>query len=237
MLPLTRAPTRSIAVCAARRYEVCGLSDATRIIAIRHGETAWNAAQRLQGQLDIPLNAHGRAQAAQLATALGDEGIAAVICSDLSRAVETARALAEPLGLPLQMDSALRERGFGTMEGLSFEEIDRDWPELAQRWRGRDLSFAPPGGERLADFNARSVAAAERLAGAHVGRTIALVTHGGVLDCLYRAAARIELQAVRTWQLGNAAINRLLHSPEGFVLIGWNDHQHLLGLSRDEAQA
>ncbi|HSW07804.1 histidine phosphatase family protein [Aquabacterium sp.] len=213
------------------------MSDATRIIAIRHGETAWNAAARLQGQLDIPLNAVGRAQAAQLAAALGDEGIAAVICSDLGRAAETARALAEPLGLPLQLDAALRERGFGTMEGRSFEEIDRDWPELARRWRSRDPDFAPPGGERLADFYARSVAAAERLALAHAGRTIALVTHGGVLDCLYRAAARIELQASRTWQLGNAAINRLLHSPEGFVLVGWNDHQHLLGLGRDEPRA
>ncbi|HSW24845.1 MAG TPA: histidine phosphatase family protein, partial [Burkholderiaceae bacterium] len=158
----------------------------------------------------------------------------AVICSDLGRAAETARALAEPLGLPLQLDAALRERGFGTMEGRSFEEIDRDWPELARRWRSRDPDFAPPGGERLADFYARSVAAAERLAQAHAGRTIALVTHGGVLDCLYRAATRIELQASRTWQLGNAAINRLLHSPEGFVLVGWNDHQHLLTLNRDD---
>lgn len=213
------------------------MSEATRIVAIRHGETDWNAAARLQGQLDISLNPLGRAQAAQLAVALADEGISVVICSDLGRAAETARALAGPLGLPLQLDPALRERGFGSMEGRSFEEIDRDWPELARRWRCRDPDFAPPGGERLADFYARSVAAAERLALAHAGRTIALVTHGGVLDCLYRAATRIELQASRTWQLGNAAINRLLHSPEGFVLVGWNDHQHLAALQRDDAAA
>jgi len=211
--------------------------DVTRIIAIRHGETAWNAASRLQGQLDIPLNALGRAQAAQLAAALHDEGISAVISSDLGRAADTARALAEPLGLPLQLDAALRERGFGTMEGHTFEEIDRDMPDMARRWRIRDPDFGPPGGERLAEFYARSVAAAERLALAHAGRTIALVSHGGVLDCLYRAAARIELQASRTWQLGNAAINRLLHSPEGFVLVGWNDHQHLLGLAQDDGAA
>lgn len=210
------------------------MSEATRIIAIRHGETAWNAESRLQGQLDIPLNPLGRAQAAQLAAALRDEGISAVISSDLSRAADTARALAEPLGLPLQFDPALRERGFGTMEGRTFEEVDQHMPELARGWRSRDPDFGPPGGERLTDFYARSVAAAERLAQAHAGRTIALVSHGGVLDCLYRAAARIELQASRTWVLGNAAINRLLHSPEGFVLVGWNDHQHLLGLAADD---
>ncbi|WP_395701719.1 histidine phosphatase family protein [Aquabacterium sp.] len=211
------------------------MSEATRIIAIRHGETAWNAESRLQGQLDIPLNARGRAQAAQLAEALREEGLALVISSDLGRAADTARALAEPLGLPLHFDAGLRERGFGAMEGRTFQEIDAHAPEYALRWRRRDPDFGPPGGERLIDFYARSIAAAERLAQAHAGRTIALVTHGGVLDCLYRAATRIELQASRTWQLGNAAINRLLHTPEGFTLVGWNDHQHLLALAKDDA--
>ncbi|MBI5255598.1 MAG: histidine phosphatase family protein [Burkholderiales bacterium] len=213
------------------------MSEPTRIVAIRHGETAWNAESRLQGQLDIPLNALGRAQAAQLASALGDEGLDLVIASDLGRAADTARALAGPLGLPLQFDAGLRERGFGTLEGCTYEQIDRDWPEMALRWRTRDPAFGPPGGERLAEFYARAVGAAERLAQAHAGRSIALVTHGGVLDCLYRAAARIELQASRTWQLGNAAINRLLHTPQGFVLVGWNDHHHLAALARDEPHA
>jgi probable phosphoglycerate mutase len=205
-------------------------ADPTRIVAIRHGQTAWNAESRLQGQLDIPLNPLGRAQAACLADALRDEGLEAVFSSDLGRAADTARALAGPLGLPLLFDAGLRERGFGSMEGRTFTEIDEQTPEMAQRWRRRDPDFGPPGGERLADFYARSIAAVEALAQAHAGRSIALVTHGGVLDCLYRAATRIELQASRTWQLGNAAINRLLHSPEGFVLVGWNDHQHLQAL-------
>lgn len=209
----------------------------TRIVAIRHGETAWNAESRLQGQLDIPLNARGRAQAAQLAQALRDEDIALVISSDLGRAADTARALAEPLGLPLLFDAGLRERGFGSLEGRTYDEVDREWPEMARRWRQRDPDFGPPGGERLADFYARAVATAERLALAHAGRHIALVSHGGVLDCLYRAATRADLRAARTWQLGNAAINRLLHTPQGFTLVGWNDHQHLLALARDDAAA
>lgn len=205
-------------------------ADATRIVAIRHGQTAWNAESRLQGQLDIPLNPLGRAQAARLAEALRDEGLELVVSSDLGRAADTARALAEPLALPLHFDPGLRERGFGTMEGRTFQQIDEETPDWGRRWRGRDPDFEPPGGERLSDFYSRSIAAVEALARAHAGRSIALVTHGGVLDCLYRAAARIELQAGRTWQLGNAAINRLLHTPEGFVLVGWNDHQHLMAL-------
>ena len=76
---------------------------------------------------------------------------------------------------------------------------------------------------------------ATRLAAAHPGETIALVAHGGVMDCFYRAASRLELQAPRSWQLGNASINRLLYAPGGFSLIGWSDTQHLDGGSLDES--
>jgi probable phosphoglycerate mutase len=206
---------------------------ATRIIAIRHGETAWNAGSRLQGHQDVPLNEHGRAQAACLAAALADEGISAVISSDLGRAAETARAFAQPLGLPLTLDAGLRERGFGTLEGHTYDEIEARFPDMARRWRGREPDFQPPGGESLAQLFERSVAAASRWAAEHEGSTIALVTHGGVLDCLYRAALRLELQAPRTWQLGNAAVNRLLHTGQGFTLVGWNDHQHLVRLEKE----
>jgi len=208
--------------------------EATRIIAIRHGETAWNAESRLQGQLDIPLNALGRRQAATLAAALRDEGLSAVIASDLGRAWQTAQALAGPLGLPLVADSGLRERGFGLLEGHTYQEIDARWPEQARRWRSREPDFAPTGAESLRDFYARAVAAAGRWAAAHAGQTIALVSHGGVLDCLYRAATRAPLDAPRTWVLGNAGINRLLHSAQGFTLVGWNDAAHLDGLALDE---
>jgi len=208
--------------------------EATRIIAIRHGETAWNAESRLQGQLDIPLNALGRRQAATLAAALRDEGLSAVIASDLGRAWQTAQALAGPLGLPLVADPGLRERGFGQLEGHTYQEIDARWPEQARRWRSREPDFAPTGAESLRDFYARAVAAAGRWAAAHAGQTIALVSHGGVLDCLYRAATRAPLDAPRTWVLGNAGINRLLHSAQGFTLVGWNDDAHLAGLALDE---
>ncbi len=204
------------------------------MIVIRHGETAWNVDTRIQVQLDIPLNETGRWQAAQLGKALADEPVAAVYASDLSRAWETARAIAVPLGLPVQPEPGLRERGFGTFEGRTFAEIDRTLPEQALLWRRRDTSFAPPGGENLIHFRQRVTRAASDLASRHAGELIVLVAHGGVMDILYREATRQELQAPRSWELGNASINRLLWSAQGFSLIGWNDTSHISQASRDE---
>ena len=209
------------------------VQQATRIIAVRHGETAWNAETRMQGQLDVPLNARGRWQAARMAAALADEPLDTIYSSDLSRAAETADALAAAVGLPVIAVPALRERCFGAFEGLTFDEVQARWPEQGRRWRQRDPDFAPHGGETLHQFFARCVDVAAELAAAHPGRTIALVAHGGVMDCLYRAASRIDLQAPRSWQLGNASINRVLYTPEGFMLIGWADTFHL-DETRDE---
>jgi probable phosphoglycerate mutase len=207
----------------------------TRIIALRHGETTWNVDTRIQGQTDIPLNDTGRWQARRLARALAGEGISAVYTSDLLRARETAEALARALGVNLLADAGLRERAFGEFEGMTYDEIARRWPEASARWRERDPAFGPAGGETLSGFYARCVEAARRVAGRHPGQTIALVAHGGVLDCLYRAATRLDLRVPRTWHIGNASINRLLHSEEGFHLVGWADTQHLDDVSRDES--
>jgi probable phosphoglycerate mutase len=208
--------------------------ESTRILAIRHGETAWNVDSRIQGHLDIPLNDTGRWQARRLGQAVADEAIAQVYASDLSRAFETAQAVAHAHGGQIVTDTGLRERNFGSFQGQTFKEIETRWPDQAERWRKRDPDFAPGGGESLREFYARCVGTAARLAAAHPGQTIALVAHGGVMDCLYRAATRMELQAPRSWQLGNASINRLLHSAEGFALVGWSDVSHLDAASLDE---
>ena len=208
---------------------------ATRILAIRHGETAWNVDTRIQGQLDVPLNDTGRWQARRRGRAVSDEPIAAVYSSDLKRAFETAQAVAAASGRPVATDTGLRERHFGAFEGHTWKEIEERWPDESERWRKRDLDFAPAGGETLRGFYARSVDTATRLAAAHPGQTIVFVAHGGVMDCLYRAASRIDLQAPRSWQLGNASINRLLYTPEGFALIGWSDTFHLDDDTLDES--
>ena len=208
--------------------------DVTRVIAVRHGETAWNVATRIQGQLDIGLNATGREQAQRLAAALAGEGLDAVYASDLTRARDTGAAVARAAGLALQTDTGLRERGFGVFEGLTFAEIETRFPDEARRWRQRDAGFGPTGGETLVAFYRRAVDAVGTLAARHRGQHIAVVAHGGVMDALYRAATRVALDAPRTWQVGNASINRLLASEAGFVLVGWADDAHLEGASLDE---
>jgi probable phosphoglycerate mutase len=207
----------------------------TRIIAIRHGETSWNVDTRIQGQLDIPLSANGRWQAERLAHALRGEPIQAIYASDLTRAWETAQYLGQTHDRQVIKEPGLRERGFGDFEGKTFAEIAALLPEQSMRWRRRDPEFSPRGGESLVALSARVVEAAERLAARHPGEQIALVGHGGVMDVLYRAATRLDIQAPRTWALGNAAINRLLWTPEGFTLVGWADTQHLNDDALDDA--
>jgi len=209
----------------------------TRIVAIRHGETDWNVGTRIQGQLDIGLNDNGRWQARRLAWALADEQLDAVYASDLARAHDTAHAIAAPAGLEVRRDAGLRERGFGCFEGMSYAEIEQRFPVELQRWRRRDPHFAPDGGEMLAAFFERAVGAVAAIAARHRGGHIAVVTHGGVLDALYRAAARVALDERRTWAIGNAGINRLLHGDDGFTLVGWADTLHLEDRSLEEGAA
>jgi 2,3-bisphosphoglycerate-dependent phosphoglycerate mutase len=206
----------------------------TRVVAIRHGETVWNAEMRMQGQLDTALSERGRWQAQRAAEALTGDGIEAIFASDLARAFDTAQALATRLGLPITTDTGLRERSFGIFQGFTYAEIDARWPTEAARWRHHDPDFGPDEGETLREFSARAVTACTRIAASQAGRSIAIVTHGGVLDCLYRAASGIALGAPRSWQLGNAAVNRLLYTPRGFTLVGWSDTAHLDGATLDD---
>ena len=211
---------------------------ATRILAVRHGETAWNVDGRIQGHLDIALSDVGRAQAHRLGRALAErEPLALIVSSDLARARETARIVADATGAPLRTTTALRERCFGDLQGQRFAEIEASWPEQAERWRRREPDWAPPGagGESLLQFRERVRQAVQALAAENMGNHIALFTHGGVLDVLYRLATGLDLQAARSWQIGNAAVNRLLWTPDsGLSLVGWADTTHLEDESLDE---
>ena len=200
---------------------------ATRIIAIRHGETAWNVDTRIQGQLDIELNATGHWQARRVAQALADEPISAIYSSHLLRAWETARAIGGRAGLEPQACPDLRERGFGAFQGKTFVEIEAAWPEQALRWRRRDPDWVPEGGESLLQLRQRIVQTTFTLAQRHPGEQIVLVAHGGVMDVLYRVATGQDIQAARSWNLGNATINRLLWTPQGLTMVGWGDSRHL----------
>jgi len=200
----------------------------TRLVAVRHGETAWNVDTRIQGQLDIGLNDHGHRQARRVGAALAGEAVAAIYASDLRRAWDTAAHIAQAAGAPVVPVQALRERRFGSFEGKTFREIEQAWPEQAQHWRRRLPEWTPPdGGESLLALRERVGQALHQIAARHVGELVVVVAHGGVLDAVYRLATGQPVDSPRTWELPNAAINRLLWTPQGLSVVGWSDTQHL----------
>lgn len=207
----------------------------THLLVIRHGETAWNAEHRVQGHLDIPLSAAGVRQAARLAERLAREPVDAVYSSELARAWLTALPFAQRLGLEVRPEPRLRERCFGIFEGLTLDEIATRHPEEFRQWRGRDPGWAMKGGETGQQLIDRVLEALHDIAGRHRGQTVAIVTHGGVLDVAYRAARALDWDAPREHQMLNASINRLrvTFSPPALAMVDWGDVAHL-SESRDE---
>ena len=200
----------------------------TRLVAVRHGETAWNVDTRIQGQLDIGLNDNGRWQARRVGQALAQEQVHAIYASDLQRAWHTAQSISESTGRQVLAEPGLRERRFGLFEGKTFQEIEATWPEHAQHWRKRVPEWTPPeGGESLLALRERVHQTVHQIAARHPGECVVIVAHGGVLDALYRLATGQDVDAPRTWELPNAAINRLLWTPDSLTVVGWSDTQHL----------
>jgi probable phosphoglycerate mutase len=210
----------------------------TRILLIRHGETAWNAERRLQGHIDIALNATGERQAAALATALAPEPVDLVFASDLQRAWQTAAAIAGPRGLPVQQLDSLRERCYGGFEGLLYSEIEARFPVDFAAWQARDIDAVMPPGVRVAEsfraFYRRAVSAILALAGQHVGKTIVIVAHGGVLECAYRAALGMLLETPRDFPVLNASVNRFSVTGAALTLTSWGEVGHLAPTALDE---
>ena len=207
----------------------------TQLLVIRHGETAWNAEHRIQGHLDIPLSAAGVRQAGRLAQRLANERVDAVYSSELARAWLTALPLAERLGLEVVPEPRLRERCFGVFEGLTLDEIAAQHPEAFRLWRARDPGWAMDGGESGQQLIDRVMEALHDIAGRHRGETVAIVTHGGVLDVAYRAARALDWDAPREHQMLNASINRVrvTFSPPALAMVDWGDVAHLTE-TRDE---
>ncbi len=209
------------------------------ILLIRHGETAWNRVRRMQGHIDIPLNEAGQRQALALGAALAAEPPAAIYASDLQRARDTAQAVAAAHGMTVVQDVRLRERCYGAFEGLMYDDIQRAYPQDFARWQARDPQARFPAGERLAEtleeFHQRSVAAVTDLASRHADQArLVIVTHGGVLDCLYREAHGLTITAPRDFGIVNAAINRLHWNGDVFRVLDWADARHLEAAGLDE---
>ncbi|WP_076592496.1 histidine phosphatase family protein [Herminiimonas arsenitoxidans] len=210
----------------------------TEILLIRHGETEWNVGKRLQGHTDIGLNSEGVRQAAALGRALLDEPLDAIFSSDLRRAYDTAQAVALPRGMKVQTEQGLRERCFGAFEGLNHPEIKERYPEDYLAWQHREIDARYPDGERraetLREFSARAVACISRLASTPGYRKIAVATHGGVLDSIYRRVKNMGYEHPRDFDVLNASINRVTWDGQNFKILQWGDVAHLEHASLDE---
>ncbi len=149
----------------------------TTLYLIRHGETPWNVEGRYQGQLDPPLNEQGHQQAQATANQLASLGFAAIYSSDLARAHQTAAALAEKTGLPIQLDPRLREINQGQWEGILIDDIRARWPQEIRHWEQDPWQHHPPGGERLEQMQARLFAAIDEIVARHPQDKVAVFTH------------------------------------------------------------
>ncbi|ACC71730.1 histidine phosphatase family protein [Paraburkholderia phymatum] len=213
---------------------------ATQVLFIRHGETDWNRIKRIQGHIDIPLATSGVEQAKRLAERFACEAhegarLDAVYSSDLMRARQTAQPFADVLGLRLQLREGLRERNYGAFQGHDSDEISLRFPDEYARWQTRDPGFSPPEGESQRVFYHRVLHALEPIVAAHPDGRIACVAHGGVLDCVYRFANGLSLDAPRNYQLLNTSVNVVDFEGGRATVVSWADVVHLGGHAKDDS--
>jgi probable phosphoglycerate mutase len=199
----------------------------TRLVMVRHGETAWNAEGRIQGHIDIALNELGEAQAEAAGKRLACEHFDAVYASDLQRAYRTACPAVREAARTIVKDRRLRERHLGVLQGLTGSEASAGHPAAWQVFKSRNPDLPLEGGESLSEFSHRVVAFLTDMVRLHAGKLILAVTHGGVLDAAYRHALGMPLSAVRDFPIFNASINRLSHDHRGWHVESWGDISHL----------
>ena len=184
-----------------------------RLLAIRHGATAYSEERRYAGSTDIPLSPQGRRQCAALAQALGPLHVAAIYASPLVRARESAAPIAAAQGLEVTLESDFREMGFGDWEGLTRDEVERRFPEDYKIWRTTPERFARPGGETLGGVAERVGRALAELRATHLGETVILVSHGVVTKLIVLQA--LGLGPERLWSVDT--------SPAGISEIEYRD--------------
>ncbi|ANN71024.1 histidine phosphatase family protein [Bordetella bronchialis] len=210
----------------------------TEIWLIRHGETDWNRARRLQGWQDTPLNAHGRNQAQRLAERLHHEArngpFDALYSSDLQRTLQTAEPAAARLELRVRPEPGLRERCYGVLEGVTMDRLDIEQPQAAAAWKSREPDRILDGGETLRQFHNRIVATIDDIAQRHQDERVLVFTHGGVLDIVWRHAHGIPLTRPRDAALLNAGVNRVAIENRRWQVMGWGDVAHIATLAKDD---
>ncbi len=206
----------------------------TELILIRHGETDWNRELRFQGHIDVPLNDIGHEQARRIGLRLAGETVHHIVSSDLMRAQQTATPAASHLLLPVATTIGLREQSFGVVEGMRADDIQRDHPRAWAQWLEFDEDQGMPEGESPHQFHSRVIEALRGIVIQHTGQTVLVVTHGGVLDMVWRTANGLSLSGPRQSEIPNAGFNRVrIDGPAtsfAIEIVDWADARHLLDM-------
>lgn len=200
---------------------------------VRHGETDWNRELRFQGHLDAPLNALGLQQAQRLGLHWAGLAPRALVASDLLRTRQTAQPVSTHWQCEVEPDALWREQSFGVIEGLTLAQVQEQYPEVVKGWQSRDPDFAPPGGESRRQFHARVMQAVQALVErcAQDGwASPVVVSHGGVLDMVYRSATGQALAGPRVCEIPNAGLNLVRTDGQRFEILSWALTDHLQGL-------
>ena len=205
----------------------------SRLCIVRHGETAWNAEGRVQGQTDVPLSATGRAQALAVRAALEGRRFAALYASDLARVRQTAAPTAAAHGLEVRVEPRLRERHYGKFETLTYAEARERLPADYARFKAKDPDYDFDSGESLRAFYARAVECVGAIAARHAGEAVLVFTHGGVLEMVRRHALASGLSTPRDFEIPNAALNWIEAGPAGWRVLAWAEMSHLEGALDD----
>ena len=203
----------------------------TRLILVRHGETDWNLEGRYQGQADLPLNERGREQAKLLAERLRGERIEAIYASDLSRAFETAKIIAEVVGQEVKTLESLREVDTGVWTGLTLEEVESRYPRHLREWRADPLGVKRLEGESYLELFERTIAATREIVEAHPDQTVLIVGHGGNMKCIILDALGVgadrATEIASRFASDNASLHILQYDEDGVLIQTLNDACHL----------
>lgn len=199
-----------------------------RFFFVRHGQTDYNAQGRVQGQIDIPLNELGRWQAGQIGDRLKGYGLGGIIASDLSRASDTARSIADHHGaLTLLTTPLLREINYGAFEGMQFPEIQSTYPEEYLQWREEKIDYAPPGAESIYEQRARARKAILWVREHCTDCDVAVVAHGGIMRSLIANLLDLGMEQQNRLHFDNTSLTVVSETPRGMALMLANDTSHL----------
>ena len=204
---------------------------ATEITIIRHGETIWNAQQRIQGHRNSKLSENGIRQAGLVAKSLAKREFDVLISSDLERAAETAGIINKLLQLPLEYNENMRERSFGIVEGMTLAEMKEKFPREYRSYKEREPGFKFSGGESIEQLFNRVTSEIEAIARKFENKKVLIVSHGLVLETMMYKTFNIKLNSSRVFSINNSSISSFYIDRDNWFLKEWGVIEHLVSLN------